>query len=435
MGGKAERKYLATHAEPEVALAEQISGEFGHALVIPAYAEGPELLALLREVPPGQLGPVLVVLVLNARSDAPRRAHAANAALRRALEKEANRREVLSGAASLLDHPRGALLLVDRAQPGTWLPRDQGVGLARKIGTDIALALWDAGRLRSAWLHGTDADARLPPDYFARALHLSRTASAAVFPFRHVDEGGGPPSAASLQYEIHLRYTVAGLAWAGSAYAHHAIGSTLASNAGAYARVRGFPRRTAGEDFHLLNKLAKQGDVVQLAGEPIALLDRESERVPFGTARAVTRTRNEIAEGGGHALYDPAVFAHLRAWLSVVERAGGSKESPDWSALIARASAGESDVAPEELCAALEDVAALDAAVRACREETRPAQRRRRLRERFDALQTQRLIHALRARALPSLPLRAALARAPFFDGDPEAPLLELAIALGRDEP
>ena len=45
--------------------------------------------------------------------------------------------------------------------------------------------------------------------------------------------------------------------YARSPYAFHTIGSTMAVSANHYAKVRGFPKREAGEDFYLLNKLAK----------------------------------------------------------------------------------------------------------------------------------------------------------------------------------
>ena len=46
-----------------------------------------------------------------------------------------------------------------------------------------------------------------------------------------------------------MSYYVAGLAMAGSGYAHHSLGSTIAVHAKSYAAVRGYPKRSAGEDF------------------------------------------------------------------------------------------------------------------------------------------------------------------------------------------
>jgi hypothetical protein len=59
------------------------------------------------------------------------------------------------------------ILLIDRASPGLRLPARQGVGLARKIASDIALMLHAAGKIRSPWMGCTDADVELPPDYLS----------------------------------------------------------------------------------------------------------------------------------------------------------------------------------------------------------------------------------------------------------------------------
>src|SRR6185295_2791724 len=107
--------------------------------------------------------------------------------------------------------------------------------------------------------------------------------------FRHEATGDAALDGAHALYEVRLRYDVLGLASAGSPWAMHAIGSTLAVGVEAYAAVRGFPRRMAGEDFHLLAKLAKIGRVVRAGGEPIRLRSRSSDRVPFGTGAAVAR--------------------------------------------------------------------------------------------------------------------------------------------------
>ena len=67
-------------------------------------------------------------------------------------------------------HPRGDLLIIDRTQTGLVLPDDQGVGLARKIGADVALAVWAGGGIESPWIHCSDADVVFPADYFRRSL-------------------------------------------------------------------------------------------------------------------------------------------------------------------------------------------------------------------------------------------------------------------------
>ena len=88
-------------------------------------------------------------------------------------------------------------------------------------------------------------------------------------------------------YDYYLNNHVYNLKRIGSPYAFHTIGSTIAINADFYAKVRGFPKLAAGEDFYILNKLAKIGVIKTLRGAPIILSARISNRTPFGTGQAL----------------------------------------------------------------------------------------------------------------------------------------------------
>ncbi len=81
--------------------------------------------------------------------------------------------------------------------------------------------------------------------------------------------------------------------------------------------MRGFPKREAGEDFYLLNKLAKVGTVLELAegpdNEAIRIESRRSDRVPFGTGAAVNRITALADPLGEFRFYDPSVFELLKA--------------------------------------------------------------------------------------------------------------------------
>ena len=142
--GKAERKYLAAHSEPEARLSEAfepVPRRYGHVLVIPASGEGLELEQALSSVPEGPLGPVLTIVVVNATPDAPASVHEANVQTLAGFARGGGDSKVLAPNARLHAHERGSLLVLDRATHEYWLPGGQGVGLARKIGTDLALAL------------------------------------------------------------------------------------------------------------------------------------------------------------------------------------------------------------------------------------------------------------------------------------------------------
>jgi hypothetical protein len=93
----------------------------------------------------------------------------------------------------------------------------------------------------------------------------------------------------------------------------------MAVSADHYAKVRGFPKREAGEDFYLLNKLAKVGSVMELCQDqdcqPIEIEARCSDRVPFGTGAAVTRISEMTDPCQDYRFYHPAVFELLKLWL------------------------------------------------------------------------------------------------------------------------
>ena len=119
-----------------------------------------------------------------------------------------------------------------------------------------------------------------------------------------------------LLYEISLYYYVNRLKHANSPYAFHTVGSTITVNAKDYALVRGTPKRLAGEDFYLLNKLAKTGLVLSASSAPIELDARVSHRTPFGTGSSIDRIQclsNPIEET---LYYQPAIFELLKALLA-----------------------------------------------------------------------------------------------------------------------
>ena len=411
---KPVKQYLSRHAEPEAAAADRLEGSFGHVLVVPAYGEGQSLFDTLGSVPRGPRGDTLIVVVLNAREGAPPSAHEANAAARARLSDAASSARDLGGdhPVSALAYPYGTLVVIDRALPGHFLPEGQGVGLARKIGNDLALALHAAGRIASPWIHNTDADTLLANDYFDQTEPIPADGNAAaLYFFEHRFSDDEELSLAARLYEISLRYYTLGLAWAGSPYAYEAMGSCMAVRPEAYAAVRGFPRKNAAEDFYILDKLAKVGSIVRLAGTPLLLEGRMSDRVPFGTGKALSDLVSKKRALSGFQLYHPAVFAHLAAWLRVLDAvadAGGRMEA------LEELPRGNPFFKTELLLATLEEMGAFPAMREAIARSGNPATMRRHFHTWFDAFRTLKLIHALRDGGLPSISWRQALVEAPF---------------------
>jgi hypothetical protein len=405
-------RYLEESAEPEAALADGVPGAFGHAVEIPAYGERESLFRTLASVPAGSLGDVLIVVVLNARRDSPREVHEANAVARERLAA-LGPAEVISGnpQARLFPAVRGGVLLIDRASPAAYLSAGQGVGLARKIGCDLLLRLHAGGRISSPWIHATDADVSLPPDYFDQVAGLDPESTAAAhYFFEHRFPAEEALATAGRLYEISLRYKTLGLAWAGSPYAYETLGSCLAVSALAYAKVGGFPKKNALEDVTILNALARIGGVERLAGAPIGLEGRISTRVPVSTGKALSDIVRRPGAEASFLLPHPLSFAYLAAWIRVLDAL--ARRGAD--AILAELPRGNPFFRADLLEEALAEMGAFAAVREAIREMGSSQEVLHRLHAWFDAFRTKELLDALATRDLAPLPYRQALAEAPF---------------------
>ncbi len=441
---KAVRKYLERHAEPEAAIAMQsllVGCTYRDALCIPAYGEGENLFECLESIPSDRPKSVLILVIVNETPGAPEWALQANQELLDAIAARFGSPSRKAEHLQLFPHPLGDLLLVDRTRREHPLPAGQGVGLARKVIADIALALWAAGQLDSSWIHCSDADALLPADYFsrararsARAPALGRSGAALVYDFIHTPATRPDEANAVLRYEIYLRYYVLGLRSAGSPYAYQSIGSTMAVAPLSYAQVRGFPKRHAGEDFHLLCKLAKLGRVEPLRGEPLVLSGRISQRVPFGTGAGVGREVRRIADGEFYPAFDPRSFAWLRVWLDALHSWAESEPADrmDLREALLQEEARRSDsltgerdpvvVDRRKLIGVLDDVGAIRAA------EAGASRGVRYQNERFDALRTLQFLHRVRDCHLPEIQLEVAIREAAFLQLEETADASETAV-------
>ncbi len=386
----AARRYRERHIERGLPAPAGDKAAWRHVLVIPAYRESGDILEVLHRLS-HTASDFLAILVANRPDSDPDRS--ANDRLRTAvaaLPKVRGSVELHRLAGN------SALLFCDTEASRGPLPTNEGVGLARKIGCDIAWHWIDRGAIATRWIHCTDADARLPDDYFVRIPATASAAAAATFPFTHRPGPDPLCDRATALYELRLHHFVLGLEHAGSPYAYHSLGSCLAVAADAYAQVRGFPRRAAGEDFYLLNKLAKVGGIQRLGGDCIALESRVSHRVPFGTGPAVARISGGDRSAAG--FYHPQGFETLRAVLTVAGSRAGQSAADLQQGL-------QGAGLPSHLAAACSRVldgmgwqAALDHCLRHSKSADHFA---RHFHQWFDGFRTLKFIHALRADCLP----------------------------------
>jgi hypothetical protein len=402
MGKDVTGLYLSRHAEPETQFGHTIKDHFGHVLVIPAYDEGSAFHKSVASIPKGPRGPVLLVLVVNAPDTATPDKLAANQRLVDELRARADSQIQLASHPPLwlLKQDHLTILIIDRfsTQP---IPKQQGVGLARKIGCDLALKLWHQGQIASPWIHCTDADTLLPADYFEQITGpQNRGSSAYVYPFWHAEGNDDELNRAILLYEIKLRLFRRGLAHAGSPYAHHSIGSTMAIHAPSYAQVRGFPKRSAAEDFYLLNKLAKVGTITQGQGSPLVLQARRSTRAPFGTGPMLEKLTS--GESDHERLYEhPEIFRHLGAWLGVLD-AFATHVGGDLSAIFDQ-HIDATQYSKPLLLESLQDMNAFASIEQICKQYKCAHSRRAAAHTWFDGFRTLKLMHALQNRSFALL--------------------------------
>lgn len=323
-------KYLSHYAEPDFQAPVQcLPSNFDSVLVIPVYDEPLEQLLKVIEQFSDQA--ILLIYVFNA----PNVANLDRSLFVENKEAQSRTLNVLERLLALTAAERKqncyyarsgkglSLMILDYCQEGRLLPAKQGVGLARKLGMDLGLNLSYQQYRKTGyavdWLHSSDADVSFPDNYFKLSVE-SKDTSALVYPFQHIAEAGFE-EAMSL-YDRSLRYYVEQLEKAGSPYAFHTIGSLIAVSPSAYASVRGFPKRSAGEDFYLLNKLAKVGRVKTLSEPTIKVAGRPSHRVPFGTGPALLKIRSLENSGSDYTFYNPRCFKALQGLLDIISNSG-----------------------------------------------------------------------------------------------------------------
>lgn len=201
---------------------------------------------------------------------------------------------------------------------------NQGVGLARKIAADSALKLISDGAVRNPWIFSTDADVQLPVNYF-EVTDASVDCVAFSLAFKHESKSDELLYWQAL-YDFKLYYYQQAMQYIGTVYDYIPLGSCLVIGADAYAKVRGFPIRSGGEDFYLLNKLAKIGTIAQPEAPIIKIKARLSQRVPFGTGPALLKIKDK-PEAVGY--YHPRIFAEIKQWYQQLKDYFRHQKYPD----------------------------------------------------------------------------------------------------------
>lgn len=208
--------------------------------------------------------------------------------------------------------------LIDAASEGNEFDdAEGGVGLARKIGMDTALKVFDYSTSEKKLIISLDADCVVEENYLDEIIRsfTKHNFSAATVDFEHNLNEEGINRLGIISYEIFLRHYVAGLLFALSPYSFHTIGSTVVCDHEAYIKVGGMNTKKAAEDFYFLQKLAKHYTINRISPTRVKPSARESWRVPFGTGRSMSDFSSNKKD---ILLYDPDVYSVLKDWLELL---------------------------------------------------------------------------------------------------------------------
>lgn len=197
-----------------------------------------------------------------------------------------------------------------------------GAGLARKIGMDEALRRWSELE-KDGPILCLDADCTVSENYFIAAEKAFENLDLKLghFDFSHDWENEANPLLRQgiIEYELHLRCHLLGLAVAGYPFAAHTVGSCMAVRASAYAKAGGMNRRKAGEDFYFMHKLLPLGGFGYIPATVIPSC-RISDRVPFGTGRAQWEwmTNRELRTTYSSEIYSSLkkFFGQMATWFT-----------------------------------------------------------------------------------------------------------------------
>lgn len=245
-------------------------------VVIPCYDE-PEVLQTLQSLWTATYEDFLhTVLVLNHREDSPQKVKEQNDKTFRLLSIWKQQNETKTKRLTIIKK------VFDSATGG--------VGDARKLGMDFAIKQY-AKHKKDGVLVSLDADTLCEPNYLTEiAKHYEEypRTNALVIRYQHRTEGLAQKYINGImQYELYLRYMSLAYRYIGHPHYFHTIGSAFAVKASAYCKQGGMNHRQAGEDFYFLQKVFQLGNCCELKTACVYPSGRISERVPFGTGRAV----------------------------------------------------------------------------------------------------------------------------------------------------
>lgn len=288
--------YLERYAWPDPVLPSYRDfAETGMVVVIPAYNETDlhgALNALNSCHPPAVK--VLVLVVVNEPENAPGEIHATN---------QRTYREAVNFEAWFEIRAVHMQLAAKKA----------GVGLARKIGMDEAIRIFNDNQ-KNGIIICFDADCTCEPNYFLAIenFYSDLGNNLGLVYYEHPLNGNHP--AEIIRYELFLRYYINALRYARYPNAVQTLGSCITVRSRAYEKQGGMNSRKAGEDFYFIHKMVPLGKIGEINSTCVYPSDRVSDRVPFGTGHAINKYLHQSLSD--YETYNPKTFQDLKVAFS-----------------------------------------------------------------------------------------------------------------------
>ncbi|MCX7797092.1 MAG: hypothetical protein N2249_00535 [Melioribacter sp.] len=293
--------------------------KFNNVIVVPAIEEFENIICLINsilEIDKKYLEETLLLIVINNPPNCKEEIKNNNKKtielLRNIISKNNNELSRLFCSSKLY------IGLVDASSKGKELPeKEAGAGLARKIGMDLALKVFDYKNSRKKILISLDADCIVEKNYLTEIVNAfnEKNINAATVYYEHILPENEDIKNAIIMYELFLRYYVAGLKYANSPYAYQSIGSTIVCTAEYYCKAGGMNKRKAGEDFYFLEKLAKLTSIYKINNTTVYPSARSSLRTPFGTGKTISKYLSNPQKE--FLVYNPLCFDILKNWLDL----------------------------------------------------------------------------------------------------------------------
>lgn len=176
-----------------------------------------------------------------------------------------------------------------------------GVGMARKIGMDYASMLFGEASVDGI-LACLDADCEVESNYVTAIIEYFQhhSVEAASIHFEHPLPADEIQRKYIVDYELHLRYHINFQKYLQLPFAYQTIGSSMAVRVNAYLKEGGMNKRKAGEDFYFLHKYTIKGTLGEIKTTTVLPSARISDRVPFGTGKAMQDRYDGLDAGTYH---------------------------------------------------------------------------------------------------------------------------------------